>query len=70
MTGRSSWLIESMRSLPLPGQAKIDSVTIAKAITEPSSRPITVTMGMRMFFNTCTPITRPGPRPLARANFT
>ena len=54
----------------MPGQAKIDSVTIAKAITEPSSRPITVTIGIRMFFRTCTPITRRGASPLARANFT
>ena len=52
--------MESMSSLPVPGQAKIDSVTIAKAITEPSSSPITVTIGIRMFFSTCTPITRRG----------
>ena len=48
----------------MPGHAKIDSVTIAKAITEPSSRPITVTIGMRMFLSTCTPITRPWREPL------
>ena len=70
MTGRSSRLMESISSLPVPGQAKIDSVTIANAITDPSSRPITVTIGIRMFFSTCTPITRPGPRPFARANLT
>ena len=62
--------MESIRSLPVPGQAKIDSVTMANAMTEPSSRPITVTMGIRMFLSTCTPITRPCERPLARANFT
>ena len=70
MTGRSRRLIESISSLPVPGQAKIDSVTMAKAITDPSSRPITVTIGIMMFFSTCTPMTRRGPRPLARANFT
>ena len=54
----------------MPGQAKIVSVTIANAITEPNSSPITVTIGIRMLFSTCTPITRALLRPLARANFT
>ena len=67
-TGRSSWKIESMTSLPMPGHAKIDSVTIANAITEPSSSPITVTSGIMMFFSRCTPSTRRRVRPFARAN--
>ena len=48
----------------MPGQAKIVSVTIANAITEPNSRPITVTIGIRMFFSTCTPTTRRVAQPL------
>ena len=52
----------------MPGQANTVSVTTAKAIRPPSSRPITVTTGMRMFFITCTSTTRPELNPLARAN--
>ena len=38
----------------MPGQAKIVSVTTEKAITEPISRPSTVTIGIRMFLSTWT----------------
>ncbi|MNC90434.1 hypothetical protein D3C83_65330 [compost metagenome] len=54
----------------MPGQAKTVSVTTEKAIRPPSSRPSTVTTGMRMFFSTCTSTTREDDRPLARANLT
>ena len=54
----------------MPGQAKIDSVTTENASSEPNSRPITVTTGIMMFFNTCTPTTRMFDRPLARAKRT
>ena len=57
-------------SLPMPGQAKIVSVTTAKATREPNSRPMTVTIGIRMYLRTWTPITRRGGRPFARANLT
>ena len=67
MIGRSSRLIESIRSLPIPGQAKIVSVTMANAITDPNSSPMIVTMGMRMLRSTCTPMTRALESPLARA---
>ena len=59
-----------MISLPMPGHAKIDSVTTAKAMVEPSSSPITVTIGIRMFLNTWTNTTRRIGRPLARAKRT
>ncbi|MCY1367674.1 hypothetical protein D9M69_546180 [compost metagenome] len=59
-----------MISLPMPGQAKIDSVTIANAMIEPNCSAITVTIGIRMFFSTCTPTMRVLDRPLARANLT
>ena len=54
----------------MPGQANTVSVTMAKAMTEPNSRPITVTMGIRMLRSTWTPITRALVSPLARANLT
>ena len=54
----------SMISLPMPGQAKTLSVTTAKAMVEPSSRPSTVTTGIMMFFSTWTKITRDGRQPL------
>ena len=54
----------------MPGQANTVSVTTAKAIIEPSSRPTTVTIGIRMFFSTCTPTMRVRDRPLARAKRT
>ena len=54
----------------MPGHAKIVSVTIAKAITEPNSSPITVTIGIRMFFSTCTRTMRRSDTPLARAKRT
>ena len=60
----------SMISLPMPGQAKIDSVTTEKAMVLPNSSPVTVTTGIRMFLKTCTKVTRKGESPLARANFT
>ena len=54
----------------MPGQANTVSVTTEKAIRPPSSRPSTVTTGIRMFFRTCTSTTRRDESPLARANFT
>ena len=54
----------------MPGQAKIVSVTIAKAMRPPNSTPTTVTIGIRMFLSTCTQTMRRSDRPLARANFT
>ena len=54
----------------MPGQANTVSVTIAKAMTEPNSSPMTVTIGIRMLRSTCTPMTRLWLRPLARANLT
>ena len=70
MTGRSSRLMLSISSLPMPGQANTVSVTMAKATIEPSSSPMMVTTGIMMFFSTWTSTTRRGDRPLARANFT
>ncbi|MNL70565.1 hypothetical protein D3C87_1955860 [compost metagenome] len=67
-TGRSRLMIESISSLPMPGHENTVSVTTANAITWPNSRPATVTTGIRMFFNRCTPSTRFSDRPLARAN--
>jgi len=63
-------LIESIRSFPIPGQANIDSVTTANAITEPNSTPATVTTGTSTFLSTCTPTMRVSLRPLARAKRT
>ena len=54
----------------MPGHAKMVSVTIAKAMTEPNSSPVTVTIGIMMFFSTCTRTTRSMDRPLARAKRT
>ena len=54
----------------MPGHANTVSVTTAKAIMEPSSRPITVTTGIRITLSTCTPMMRTGRRPLARAKRT
>ena len=54
----------------MPGQPNTVSVTIANATVLANSRPITVTIGIMMFLSTCTPTTRNGARPLARANFT
>ena len=59
--------MESISSLPMPGQAKMLSVTTANAITEPNSRPTMVTIGIMMFFSTCTPMMRESESPLARA---
>ncbi|MNO09731.1 hypothetical protein D3C81_2331090 [compost metagenome] len=59
-----------MMSLPMPGQAKIDSVTMANAMIEPNWSAITVTIGIRIFLRTCTPTMRELDKPLARANFT
>ena len=46
--------MESIKSLPMPGHAKMVSVTIAKAMRLPNSTPTTVTIGIMMFFRTCT----------------
>src|SRR5437879_2708119 len=70
ITGRSSTLIESIRSFPIPGHANIDSVTTANAITEPNSTPAPVTTGTSTFLSTRTPTTRGSVRPLARAQRT
>ena len=51
----------------MPGQAKIVSVTIAKATKMPNYSQSTVTSGIRMFLSRCTPTTRERGRPLARA---
>ena len=61
-------MIESIKSLPMPGQAKIVSVTTAKASMEPISRPTTVISGIKIVFMTWTPTMRRSVRPLARAN--
>src|SRR5690606_1835702 len=70
MTGRSRALMLSRISLPAPGHEKMLSVTTAKAMVEPSSSPSTVTSGISVLRSTCTPTTRSGDRPLARANLT
>ena len=70
MTGRSSTVIESMMSLPMPGQLKTVSVTTANASVEPNSSPNTVTIGMEMFLSTCRPTTLDSDRPCARAKRT
>ena len=57
-----------MSSLPIPGQAKIVSVTTENAMRLPNSRPSTVTTGIMMFFRRWTPTMRLLERPLARAN--
>ena len=63
-------VMESISSLPMPGQENTVSVTTAKAIIEPSSRPSTDTTGIMMFLSTCTNRMRVSDTPLARANFT
>ena len=68
-TGRSRRWIESMMSLPIPGQAKTVSVTTEKAINPPSSKPRTVTTGIMMFFRRWTMISLDSLSPLALANF-
>ena len=52
----------------MPGQENTVSVTTAKATVWPNSRPLTVAIGIMMFFSTCTPTMRLSLRPLARAN--
>ena len=68
MTGRSTELMESMRSLPSPGQEKMVSVTVVKAIREPISIPNTVITGIKAFFRACPKRTFRVDTPLARAN--
>jgi peptide/nickel transport system permease protein len=51
----------------MPGQAKIVSVTIANAISDPNSSPATVTTGIRMFFSTCVRTMPLSETPFARA---
>ena len=50
ITGLSKLYIESIINLPIPGHANTVSVTVEKAIKEPNSRPITVTIGIKIFF--------------------
>src|SRR3970282_780908 len=57
----------SMMSLPMPGQANTVSVTSENASRLPNSRPTTVTTGIRMFFSTCTKMTRLVRQRFARA---
>ena len=47
--GRSRFTMASITSLPRPGQAKIVSVTVAKAIRVPNSIAKTVIIGIRIF---------------------
>jgi len=54
----------------MPGQAKIVSVTTEKAISEPSSRPRIVTIGIMMFLRMCTSTIRDDESPLALAKRT
>jgi hypothetical protein len=61
-------MIESSSSLPMPGHAKMVSVTTANATTWPNSSPDTVTIGIRMFLSRCTRRMRLQDRPFARAN--
>ncbi len=62
--------MESMISLPTPGQEKIVSVTTAKASVEPNSSPNTVTIGIEISRSTCRRRIVHSDRPAARANFT
>ena len=68
ITGRSSWLIEAMMRRPMPGQAKIVSVTTAKAMTEPNSRPDHRHDRDEDVLEDVDETMRRGDRPLARAN--
>src|SRR6218665_1984868 len=66
----SSVRIESITSLPVPGQEKIVSVTTANAIMVPNSTPSTVTSGTMIVGSTWRSMTRSADPPLARANLT
>ena len=44
-------MIDSIINLPIPGQAKILSVITAKAIKTENCNPITVTIGINIYFN-------------------
>src|SRR4030095_9314690 len=70
ITGRSSDEIESMISLPMPGQEKIVSVTTAKARGEENSSPNTVTSGIAISRSTWRDRIVASLSPAARANFT
>ena len=67
--GRSRFTIASITNFPNPGQAKIDSVTVAKAIKVPNSIANTVTIGIRIFGKRWYLTILWLGRPLARANF-
>ncbi len=51
ITGMSANCTDWMKSWPTPGQANTVSVTSAKAIREPSCRPVTVITGTRVFLS-------------------
>ncbi len=48
-TARSRLVTDTTRSLPMPGQEKMDSTTTAPAIREPTIKPTMVTIGTAAF---------------------
>ena len=51
MTGMSTMLMAWMNSRPMPGHWKTVSVMMAKAMMEPSCRPVIVITGTSVFFS-------------------
>ena len=67
MIGRSRPEIAVNTTLPIPGQAKIDSTTIAPARMCPNRSPSTLAIGTAALRSTWRTATGEGPSPLARA---
>ena len=66
-TGQSRAKMASTVSLPMPGMAKMTSMTTEPANTAGKTDPMSVMMGKTALRNACFQITRPSGRPLARA---
>jgi hypothetical protein len=59
--------IDSIIHLPMPGHEKMVSVRMAPPSSSPTCRPMVVITGIMALRRACSPMTRLGLRPLARA---